>query len=131
VSRHGVRFYAADDRKAGLLARRQEIENIERELRAQKLLVEQAGAALVRAESALRLAQESQHKERQAVELARNQLHGVQLDAVRLGELIEVWRDHVFVAMTADSASRLVVGEQEHDVWRHRRVRRARDQTAK
>jgi chromosome segregation protein len=89
VSRHGVRFHAADDRKAGLLARRQEIENIERELRAQKLLVEQSGAALVRAESALRLAQESQHKERQAVERARNQLHGVQLDAVRLGELIE------------------------------------------
>ncbi|MDZ7653357.1 MAG: chromosome segregation protein SMC [Burkholderiaceae bacterium] len=89
VSRHGVRFYAADDRKAGLLARRREIENIERELRAQTLLVEQASAALVRAESALRLAQESQHSERQAVERARNQLHGVQLDAVRLGELIE------------------------------------------
>ncbi|MCU0939210.1 MAG: chromosome segregation protein SMC, partial [Burkholderiaceae bacterium] len=89
VSRHGVRFHAADDRKAGLLARRQEIENIERELRAQKLLVEQAGAALVRADSALRLAQESQQRERQAVERARNQLHGVQLDAVRLGELIE------------------------------------------
>jgi chromosome segregation protein len=89
VSRHGVRFYAADDRKAGLLARRQEIENIEREVRAQKLLVEQAAGALVRAEAALRLAQEAQHKERQAVELARNQLHGVQLEAVRLSELIE------------------------------------------
>ncbi|MCK7496246.1 MAG: hypothetical protein MZW92_38950 [Comamonadaceae bacterium] len=29
VSRYGVRFYAADDRKSGLLARRQEIENLE------------------------------------------------------------------------------------------------------
>jgi len=89
VSRHGVRFYAADDRKSGLLARRQEIENIERELRAQKLLVEQAAAALTRADAALRQAQEAQHLERQAVELARNQLHGVHLEAVRLSELIE------------------------------------------
>jgi chromosome segregation protein len=89
VSRHGIRFHAPDDRKSGLLARRQEIENIEREVRAQKLLVEQAAGALVRAEAALRTAQESQHKERQAVELLRNQLHGVQLEAVRLSELIE------------------------------------------
>jgi chromosome segregation protein len=89
VSRHAVRFYAADDRKSGLLARRQEIENIEREVRAQKLLVEQASAALVRAEAALRQVQETQQQERQAVERARNQLHGVQLEAVRLSEMIE------------------------------------------
>jgi chromosome segregation protein len=89
VSRHAVRFYAADDRKSGLLARRQEIENIEREVRAQKLLVEQASAALVRAEASLRQVQETQQQERQAVERARNQLHGVQLEAVRLSEMIE------------------------------------------
>jgi len=89
VSRHAVRFYAADDRKSGLLARRQEIENIEREVRAQKLLVEQASAALVRADAALRQVQEAQQQERQAVERARNQLHGVQIEAVRLSEMIE------------------------------------------
>ena len=89
VSRHSVRFHAADDRKAGLLARRQEIENIERELRAQKLLVEQAMAALTRAEAGLRQAQEVQQQERAGSERLRTQLHGVQLEAVRLGELVQ------------------------------------------
>jgi len=89
VSRHGVRFYAPDDRKAGLLARRQEIENLERELRAHRLLVEQAEAALVRAEAALRQAQEAQQQQRQASERLRGQLHGLQLEAVRLTETIE------------------------------------------
>ncbi len=88
VSRYGVRFYAADDRKAGLLARRQEIENLEKELRAQKLLVEQAVGALARAEAQLRQAQEQGQGERQAAEALRARLHTTQLEAVRLDELI-------------------------------------------
>jgi chromosome segregation protein len=89
ISRHGVRFYAADDKKSGLLARRQEIENLERELRAHKLLVEQAVGALVRAEAALRQAQEAQQQERQMTERLRGQLHALQLEQVRLSEMIE------------------------------------------
>ncbi len=89
ISRYAVRFYAQDDRKAGLLARRQEIENLERELRAQKLMVEEAGAALARCEATLRAAQEQANAERQASERLRAQLHAVQLEAVRLGELID------------------------------------------
>ncbi len=88
VSRYGVRFYAADDRKAGLLARRQEIENLEKELRAQKLLVEQSVAGLARAEAQLRQAQEQSQSERQAADRLRTQLHTTQLEAVRLDELI-------------------------------------------
>ncbi len=89
VSRHGLRFYAPDDRKAGLLARRQEIENLEREQKAQKLLQEQAVAALVRAEAQLRAVESQLQQERGALERSRSALHTVQLDAVRLGELIE------------------------------------------
>ncbi|MGE5337426.1 MAG: chromosome segregation protein SMC [Gemmatimonadota bacterium] len=89
VSRYGVRFYAADDRKAGLLARRQEIENLEKELRAQKLLVEQAAAALARADAQLRQAEEQRHVERQAGDRLRAQLHAKQIESVRLGELID------------------------------------------
>jgi chromosome segregation protein len=88
VSRYGVRFYAADDRKAGLLARRQEIENLEKELRAQKLLVEQSVGALARTEAQLRQAQEQSQSERQASDRLRTQLHATQLEAVRLDELI-------------------------------------------
>jgi chromosome segregation protein len=89
VSRYAVRFYAPDDRKAGLLARRQEIENLEKEERAQKLLVEQATVDLARVEAALRATQEELQKDRQAAERLRGQLHATQLEAVRLSELIE------------------------------------------
>jgi chromosome segregation protein len=89
VSRHGLRFYAPDDRKAGLLARRQEIENLEREQKAQKLLQEHVVAALARAEAQLRAAEAQLQQERGALERGRAALYAVQLDVVRLSELIE------------------------------------------
>jgi chromosome segregation protein len=42
----------ADSEQAGLLARAQEIENLDKQLRAQALIAEQARSALVRAEAA-------------------------------------------------------------------------------
>ncbi len=86
VGRHAVRFYAADDRKAGLLARRLEIENLQRQLKAQRLIEEEAVARLARIESGLRRAQESAQAEREATERSRIRLHESQLEAVRLGE---------------------------------------------
>ena len=49
---HSVSFYAQDSEQAGLLARQQEIENLEKQLRAQALIAEEARSALVRAEAA-------------------------------------------------------------------------------
>ncbi len=89
VSRHGLRFYAPDDRKAGLLARRQEIENLEKEQRAQKLIVEQAIAALARCDAELREAGAAEAAQRKAVEQLRAQAHAQQLEVVRLAELVE------------------------------------------
>ena len=89
VSRYGVRFYAPDDEKAGLLARRLEIADLDKEIRAQRLIVEERLATLARSESALREAQEQQAAGRREVERVRAALHGAQLEAVRLGELIE------------------------------------------
>ena len=89
VSRYGVRFYAADDEKSGLLARRLEIENLEKEIRAQRLIVEERTGTLARAESALREAQEQLVASRREVERVRGLLHTSQLEVVRLGELIE------------------------------------------
>jgi chromosome segregation protein len=86
IGRHGVRFYATDDRKAGLLARRLEIENLQRQLKAQRLIEEQAVAQLARVESALRRAQEVAQSERESAERLRTRLHETQLEAVRLGE---------------------------------------------
>ena len=53
VSPFAVAFYAPDSEQAGMLARAQEIENLERQLRAQVLIAEEARSALVRAEAAL------------------------------------------------------------------------------
>ncbi|MGB2818704.1 MAG: chromosome segregation protein SMC [Burkholderiaceae bacterium] len=89
VSRYGVRFFAADDQKSGLLARRLEIENLDKEIRAQRLIVEEATGAVARAEATLRHAQESQEASRRDVERLRTQLHSAQIEAVRLGELID------------------------------------------
>jgi chromosome segregation protein len=52
VTRHSVSFYAQDSEQAGLLARAQEIENLEKELRAQALIADESRTALVRAEAA-------------------------------------------------------------------------------
>ncbi len=52
VSRHAVSFYAPDSEQAGLLARAQEIENLERQTRAQALLADESRSGLVRAEAA-------------------------------------------------------------------------------
>ena len=89
VSRHDVHFYAADDQAAGLLARRLEIENLEREVRAQRLIVEETTAAVARAESELRSAEQARDAARQDTERQRSQMHALQLEAVRLEELID------------------------------------------
>jgi chromosome segregation protein len=89
VSRQAVRFYAPDDRKAGLLARRQEIDNLERETRAQRLILEQETGALARADAELRAGQETLQSAIQEGDRTRAQLHTTQLESVRLGELVE------------------------------------------
>ena len=89
VSRYGVRFFAADDEKSGLLARRLEIDNLDREIRAQRLIVAERTAAVARSESLLRESRERLAQQRRDGELARSESHAAQLEAVRLGELIE------------------------------------------
>ncbi len=89
VSRYGVRFFAADDEKAGLLARRLEIENLDKEIRAQRLIVEERTATLARTEATLREAQEQLAASRREADRVRATLHTAQLEAVRLGELID------------------------------------------
>src|SRR5690606_2204154 len=52
VDRHSIRFYAADSEQAGLLARRQEIENLQRDIKAQQIIADQALSQAARAEAA-------------------------------------------------------------------------------
>jgi len=89
VSRHAVRFFAADDRKAGLLARKREAENLELQVRAQRLIDEQSGEALARLESQVRQAQQQAQAARDSAGQLRARAHTLQLEAVRLAELID------------------------------------------
>ncbi len=88
VSRHDVYFYAADDQTSGLLARRLEIENLEREVRAHRLLVEEATATVARAETELRSAQSARDTARRDADRQRSQMHALQIESVRLEELL-------------------------------------------
>jgi chromosome segregation protein len=118
ISRHGVRFYAADDRKAGLLLRRLEIENLQRQLKAQRLIEEAAVARLARAESGLRSSQELAQSEREAVEQLRIRLHETQLEAVRLGESqerIRLRREQIDAELEEIGAHRRALEQQRSD----------------
>jgi chromosome segregation protein len=89
VSRHAIRFFAPDDRKAGLLARKREAENLERQIKAQRLIDEQAGEALARFDAQVRQAQQQAQAARESAGRLRARAHELQIEAVRLGETIE------------------------------------------
>ena len=92
VSRHGVSFYAQDSEQAGLLARAKDIENLERQLRAQSLMVEEARSALLRAESAYAQASERLATLGQESTSAQERAHALQVDALRLQQLADQTR---------------------------------------
>jgi chromosome segregation protein len=89
VTAHSVSFYAQDSEQAGLLARAQEIENIEKELRAQVLISDEARAALVRAEAAYADASQRLVSVRREATEAQTQSHTLQVETLRLSQLAE------------------------------------------
>jgi chromosome segregation protein len=89
VSPYAVSFYAPDDERAGLLARAQEIENLERQQRAQRLIAEEARAALVRCEAAYTEASLKLAGVRREAAEAQTRAHQVQVELLRLTQLAE------------------------------------------
>jgi chromosome segregation protein len=89
VSQYAVSFYAPDSEQAGLLARAQEIENLERQLRAQVLIAEEARSALVRAEAAYTDASQRLVVARREAGETQTRAHGVQVELLRLSQLAE------------------------------------------
>ncbi len=89
VSSHAMSLYAPDSEQAGMLARAQEIGNLERQLHAQALMAEEARAAGVRLEAAyteasLRLAS----VRREAAE-AQTRAHQLHVELLRLQQQAE------------------------------------------
>lgn len=92
VTAHSVSFYAQDSEQAGLLARQQEIENLEKQLRAQSLITEESRSALVRAEAAYAdAAQRLVGARREAAE-SQSRAHELQVETLRLTQLAEQTR---------------------------------------
>lgn len=92
VARHSVSFYAPDSEQAGLLARAQEIENLDKQLKAQALISEEARSALVRAEAAyLDAAQRLATARRDSAE-GQSRSHELQVEVLRLTQLAEQTR---------------------------------------
>jgi chromosome segregation protein len=112
VSRHGLRFFAADDRKSGLLARKREAEHLERQIRAQRLIEEQATETLARLDSQLRQAQQVAGTEREASGRLRTRAHELQIETVRLSETLARIRQRG--GQIDDELSELAREEAEH-----------------
>ncbi|MEO5733258.1 MAG: chromosome segregation protein SMC [Rubrivivax sp.] len=89
VSQHAVAFHAPDSEQAGMLARAQEIENLDRQQRAQRLIADAARSTSVRLEAAytegsLRL----QTVRREAAE-AQTRAHAMQVELLQLRQQAE------------------------------------------
>ena len=89
ASAHAVSFYAPDSEQAGLLARAQEIENLDRQLRAQSLIAEEARGALIRAEAACSSASAHLATARRDSAEAQSRAHQVQVELLRLTQQAE------------------------------------------
>jgi chromosome segregation protein len=92
VSAHSVSFYAPDSEQAGLLARQQEIENLDKQLRAQALIGEESRSALVKAEAAYTDASQRLVGARREEAEARQRAHELQVETLRLAQQAEQTR---------------------------------------
>ncbi|MEO8079968.1 MAG: chromosome segregation protein SMC, partial [Caldimonas sp.] len=89
VSQFAVAFYAPDSQQAGLLARAQEIENLERQTRAQSLIAEESRGRLVRCEVAATDAATQVASARSASAAAQSAAHRAYVELLRLTQLAE------------------------------------------
>lgn len=84
VDAFSVRFYAPDSEQAGMLARQQEIENLQREIKANQLIADQGRADATRAEVAWQQASAAVVPARQRASELTQRAHGLQLTFTKL-----------------------------------------------
>jgi len=86
VSAEALTFYAPDSEQAGLLARAQEIENLQTEQRAQSLLADEARSVLVRAEAAHTEASLRATQLRQDAAATQSRAHQVEVQWLQISQ---------------------------------------------
>ena len=89
VMAHSVSFYAPDSEQAGLLARAGEIDNLEKNAKAQTLISEEARLALSRAEAAYLEASQALASARRTAADGQKHSHALQVEVLRLSQQAE------------------------------------------
>ncbi|MBL0726882.1 chromosome segregation protein SMC [Piscinibacter sp. HJYY11] len=89
VSQFAVSFYAPDSEQAGMLARAQEIENLERQSKAQALIAEESRSSLVRAEAAYTDASQRLVTARREAAETQTRAHQLHVELLRLSQQAE------------------------------------------
>jgi chromosome segregation protein len=117
VGLHSVSFYAPDSEQAGLLARAQEIDNLDKQLRAQTLITDETRAALVRAEAAYADASQRLLVLRREASEGQSRAHDLQVETLRLTQLADQAR-----ARSAQIASDRAEVDASLDELQERRV---------
>ena len=89
VSRVSVQLYAADSEQAGMLARAQEMEGLEKQLRAQKLIQSELQGELDQCVANYQAAHQSAEQTRIAAEQAVQEVHGFEVERMQLTQAEE------------------------------------------
>ena len=92
VGAQSILFYAADHEQAGVLERAQLIENLEKQLKAQQLMREQATGDLQRSEAAYAKATQELEDARTQTIAAQKQAHDVQVESLAVAQLMDQTR---------------------------------------
>ena len=92
VSRVSLQLYAEDSEQAGLLARGQEIENLDLQLKAQQLILDEAQSEATRTQSAYQQAQQLAQQARQTAEQAVREAHNLEVERLQLAQADEKYR---------------------------------------
>ncbi|HAT38671.1 chromosome segregation protein SMC [Polynucleobacter necessarius] len=128
VSRVGVQLYAADSEQAGMLARAQEMESLEKELRALQLMQSELKGELDQCVANYQAAHQAAEQARDNAELAVQEAHGFEVERMQLtqaeeqysqraaqiqGELSELRQQMEHLSQTQEqSAAELLASEE-------------------
>ncbi len=85
-TRHSVSFHAPDSELHGVLSRQREIEKLESDLLQEQTVLERIKSAVVQADQAIERCRSEATELRDGAGALQQQLHGVQMDSMRLSE---------------------------------------------
>ena len=117
VTAHHVGFYAPDSEQAGLLARAHEMDQLDRQLRAQTLMADESRAAVNRTEAAYADASQRLQAARREASEHQTGVHALQVEALRLTQLAEQAR-----ARTEQISQDLAEVDEQLEALQERRI---------